>query len=146
MASRHPDLLVATDRALYHPAGPDGWSRLGWEQIAGVSWETSPGRLVVSSVAGAAPARVSVPLRRRGTWAELAEERITHTRLSRQQVMLGGQQRAVIEIRRRPVTGELRWVLVSGRDLDPGDPHLRHQIERAVTRVCADLGLAGPLP
>jgi hypothetical protein len=45
---------------------------------------------------------VVVPLRRRGTWPELAGERITHTRLIRQPVMLDRDRRAVVEIRRGP--------------------------------------------
>src|SRR5260370_1361277 len=37
MVGRDPDgghVLVATDRALHHRTGSDGWSRLGWEQIS----------------------------------------------------------------------------------------------------------------
>jgi hypothetical protein len=147
MIGHDPDggcALIATDRALHHRTGSDGWSRLGWEQITTVGWETSPCRLVITGLAGAAPRRAVVPLRHRGTWPELAEERITHTRLSRQHVMLDGHQRVVIEVRRRPVTGELRWVLVSGRSLDPGDHDLRNRIERAVTELRADLGITIP--
>ena len=147
MVGRDPDggcALVATDRALHHRAGSNGWSRLGWEQITTVGWDTSPGCLVITGLAGAAPPRTIVPLRHRGTWPELAEERITHTKLNRQPVMLGGQQRVVIEVRRRPATGELQWTLVSGRNLDPGDQNLRNQIERAVTQSCGDLGILIP--
>jgi len=145
MVGRDPDggyALVATDRALHHRTGRDGWSRLGWEQISSASWEAVPGRLVITGLTGAAPPRTIVSLRDRGTWPELAEERITHTRLNRQHVILDGRQRVVIEVRRCPGTGELRWALVSGRNLDPGDQDLRNQIERAVTRLCADLLVA----
>jgi hypothetical protein len=83
-------------------------------------------------------------MHQRGAWPELAEERITHTRLNRQHVTIDGHRRIVVEIRRRPGTGELRWVLASGRDLDPGDQHLRNGIERAVTQLCADLGITIP--
>jgi hypothetical protein len=136
--------LVATDQALHHRAGSDAWSRLGWEQITRVGWEASPGHLVVTGVTGAAPSPMIVPLRRRGTWSELAQERITHTRLVRQHVMLARNRHVVIEVRRCPATGELRWALVSGRQLDPGDQDLRNEIERAATRLCADLGLTIP--
>ena len=145
LAGRDPDggyALVATDRALHHRTGRDGWSRLGWEQLSSLSWEAAPGRLVITGLTGAAPPRTIVPLRDRGTWPELAEERITHTKLNRQHVILDGGQRVVVEVRRCPGTGELRWALVSGRNLDPGDQDLRNQIERAATRQCADLGLA----
>jgi hypothetical protein len=136
--------LVATDQALHHRTGSDAWSRLGWEQITRVGWETSPGHLVVTGVTGAAPSPMIVPLRRRGTWSELAQERITHTRLVRQQVMLDRNRHVVIEVRRCPATGELRWALVSGHGLDPGDQDLRNEIERAATWLCADLGITIP--
>ena len=145
MVGRDPDggcALVATDRALHYRTGSDGWSRLGWEQISRASWEASPGRLVITGLAGAAPPRTVVPMRQRGTWPELAQERITHTKLNRQHVLLDGGQRVVVEVRRCPGTGELRWALVSGRHLNPGDQDLRNQIDRAVTRLCADLGLS----
>jgi hypothetical protein len=105
MVGRDPDggyALVATDRALHHRAGRGGWSRLGSDQRARVGWASSPGYLVITGLAGAAPPRVVVPLRRRGTWPELAGERITHTRLIRQPVMLDRDRRAVVEIRRGP--------------------------------------------
>jgi len=136
--------LVATDRGLHHRSGRDGWSQLGWEQVTRVAWDTSADSLIVTGLANAAPMPAIVPLRRRGSWPELAQERITHTRLVRQHVMLDGQQRVVIEVRRHPVTGELRWALASGRKLDAGDQDVRRQIERAATELCADLGITLP--
>jgi hypothetical protein len=133
--------LVATGQALHHRTGRDNWSRLGWEQITGVDWETSPGQLVVTGLAGAAPPRTVLLLRHHGALLELAKERITHTRLTCQQVMLNGHGRVIIEVRRRPVTGELLWAFVSDSKLDPGDLALRDQIERAARRVHADLGI-----
>jgi len=58
--------------------------------------------------------------------------------------MIDGQQRVVVEVRRRPAIGELRWVLASSRGLDPADQDLRNRIERAVTQLCADLGITIP--
>ena len=40
--------LVATDRALHHRTGSDGWSRLGWEQISAVGWDAPASSLVVT--------------------------------------------------------------------------------------------------
>jgi hypothetical protein len=136
--------LVATDRGLYHRAGGDGWSRLGWEQISAVGWDGLTSRLVVTGLAGAAPPRTVLPLRSRGTVPELAEERITHTRLGRRQVMLGGHRRVLVEVRRRPVTGELVWVITSGSGLDLGDRQVREQIDEAVALLDADLGVTYP--
>lgn len=138
--------LVATDRALYyrpcHGTQANGWSRLGWEEVAEVGWDAVAGQLIVIGVAGqagAGPARVLVPLRRRGSVPELALERVNHTRLGRWQLVAGGTRRAVIEARRRPVTGELVWsVTCDGHR--PADQDLRARADRAIARLSAEFG------
>jgi hypothetical protein len=140
--------VVATDRALYHRAdcfgaGADGWARLGWEQIARVGWAAAAGQLILTGAAsvGAAPARIVVPLRQRGMIPELAMERVTHTRLGRWHLVVGGTSRAVIEARRRPATGELLWwVTYGGNGLDPAGPDVRARAEQAVARLRAEFG------
>jgi hypothetical protein len=140
--------LVATDRALYHrgaadPAGPGEWSRLGWEQVARVGWDPAAGLLIVTGVATLAPFRTAIPLRRRGAIAEVARERVAHTRLGRWLVPAGGTQRVLIEVRRRPVTGELLWCAVpGGSEAGPAGADLAARLDRAAARLCADLGLA----
>jgi hypothetical protein len=127
--------LVATDRALYYRSGGDGWSRLGWEEISRVGWDAAAGRLLVIAFSGAAPARIVVPLRRRGTVPELAAERVSHSRLGRWDLLVAGARRVLVEARRRPGTGELLWVVLSG-DCDAGE------IRGAIARLGADLGIA----
>jgi hypothetical protein len=126
--------LAATDRALYHRASGDGWSRLGWEEIARVGWDAAAGRLLVIALSGGAPSRIVVPLRRRGTVPELVTERVTHSRLGRWELLVAGTRRVLVEARRRPGTGELLWVVLSG-DCS-GD------VKRAIARLGADLGVA----
>lgn len=141
--------LVATDRALYHrgaarQADAGDWSRLGWEQIARVGWDPSGGLLIVAGVATVAPSRTAIPLRRRGAIPEVAQERVAHTRLGRWLVPVGGTQRVLFEVRRRPVTGELLWCAVAGggeRGRGPVDVDLGARVDRAAARLCADLGL-----
>jgi hypothetical protein len=153
MVSRDPEsecLLIATDRALHcraelgspADAGRETWSRLGWAQVTSVSWED--GYLVIASLTAHAPTRTSVPLRQPGQWPELAQDRITHTRLTRQRVLLDGGQRVLVEVRRCPATGELRWVLTASSALDRGDQNLRRQVDRAVTAMCTELGIPVP--
>ena len=158
-ADRSPDgdwALVATDRALYYRPGREtqaaGWSRLGWEEVAEVGWDAAAGQLIVIGAAGPAgagpgsrPARVLVPLRRRGSVPELALERVTHTRLGRWQLRVGGTRRAVIEARRRPGTGELVWsVTCDGHAVGDGDgtvdQALRARADRAIARLSAEFG------
>jgi hypothetical protein len=142
---RAPDggcALVATDQALYHRGGNDGWSRLGWEQVTRVGWDTAHGQLDIAGLAGMAPRRTVVPLRDRGALPELAEERITHTRLGRWHMQLPGHNRLLVEVRRRPVTGELVWTVIStGNMLDADVSEIRGQIDRAVAQIGELLGV-----
>jgi hypothetical protein len=127
--------LVATDRGLYYRADGDGWSRLGWEEIARVGWDAAAGRLLVIPLSGVAPPRIVVPLRRRGTVPELVTERMTHSRLGRWDLPVAGTRRVLVEARRRPASGELLWVVLAG-ECDAGE------LDRAVARLGADLGVA----
>lgn len=147
--------LIATDRALHHRdlAGGGSWSRLGWEQIARAGWDAAGGQLVIAGMSVTAPSRTVIPLRARGTVPEVVQERITHTRLGRWYLPAAGTRRVLIEARRRPVTGELLWFVAAdaaahdhfvvadadGHDHDSCDTG--RQVERAIARLCADLGL-----
>ena len=152
--SRHADggcALVATDRALYHRTGADGWTRLGWEQISRVGWDAAAMRLVIIGLPGVAPPRTVVPLHRRGSVPELATDRVTHTKLGRWHLLVAGTHRVLVEARRRPATGELQWVVISGPDAgagvgagsgsDDGDDGIGRHVERAIARLGADAGL-----
>jgi hypothetical protein len=146
--------LVASDRALYHRNEDLGWSRLGWEQITRVSWDAAAKQLVISGLDGLAPARTVVPLRDRGTVPELAQERTTHTRLGRWQLRLPGDHSVLVEVRRRPRTGELVWAVISASDGlnghgDGAAADATADIALAVTRLGERLGVcdpAGPEP
>jgi hypothetical protein len=157
--------LVATDRALCYRADRtdgDDWLRLGWERVIAANWARADGgvleeggadgRLVVAILSGSDPAagsghyRVVIPVRRRGTVPEVAAERVTHARLGRWPVPLPDGSVALIEVRRRPVTGVLLWaVFMDGTGPGPDDHHVRARIEAAIGRLRADLGLA-PVP
>ena len=133
--------LVATDRALHRRAGADGWSRLGWELITRVRWDRTDGRLVITGLPGIAPPRTVVPLRDRGVLPELAEERISYTRLGCWTVNFDGQRHVPAEARRRPVTGELLWVISPPGGLDLRDRDVRDQIGEAIAQLRDDLGI-----
>lgn len=132
--------LVASDRALHHANGGQGWSRLGWEQISRVSWDAAAGQLLIFGLNGLAPSRTAVPLRDRGTLPELAQERTTHTRLGRWQLRLADHS-VLVEVRRRPVTGELVWAVISASDgLDSLGAHATADIAQAVAGLGEHLG------
>ena len=135
-------VLVATDRALHHRTGDNGWSRLGWEQITRVSWDTAAGSLVIAGRTSAVPGRIVLPLRERGTMPELVLERVTHTRLGCWHVPLADDRHILIEARRRPAAGELLWLVnCDDSGLDLSSDGTRGQIEHAIARLSEDLGV-----
>ena len=90
-----------------------------------------------------------MPLYRRGSVPELAADRVTHTKLGRWHLLVAGTHRVLVEARRRPATGELLWVVVSGPDgvagagsgSGDGDDGIGRHVERAIARLGADVGL-----
>ena len=135
--------LIATTGALHRRAGTDGWSRLGWELITEVSWDPAAGRLTIYDLGGVAPGRTAVRLRDRGAIPELAEERISYTRLGSWALSLDGR-RVLAEARRRPATGELLWIVSSPGGLNLGDADVRQQVNEAVTQLREELGISRP--
>jgi hypothetical protein len=126
--------VVATARALYHRGTDEGWSRIGWERMTRIGWDAAAGRLVIVGCPGLAPVRTALPLRECGTLPELAAERIAHTRLGSWRLPLDGDgdRSFLVEARRRPVTGELLWVV----SRDSGG-----QAKRAITRLASEFGV-----
>jgi len=141
-------VLAASDRALYHRGDGAGWSRRGWERVSTVDWEPAGRRLVITSMDGASLdgtvyVQAAVPLRERGHLPEIALERITHTRLGSWEVTLPGGHAVVVAARRRPVTDELLWfVFTAASDLSLSGSERQAQVERAVSRLATELGLA----
>ena len=97
--------------------------------------------MIITGPADAGSPRTVVPLRQRGAVPELVMERVTNTRLGQWQLLAGGTRRALIEARRRPVTGEVLWsVTPAGDGHGPADPDIRARAERAIARLSAELG------
>jgi hypothetical protein len=148
LTARDPEgnhVLIATDRALHHRDG--GWSRSGWEQVAAIGWDSEAERLIISALSSAdgadsslTPHRTSMSLRERGVVLDLANERITHSRLGRWPVPLPDGTQVIAEARRRPVTGELSWIVIPN-----GTAPTRAQLSTALARLSAELGFAPQL-
>lgn len=137
--------LVASDRALYHRSAGLLWSRLGWEQIIRVSWDAGAGQLIISGLDGLVPWRTAVRVRDRGTVPELAQERITHTRLVRWHLRLAGNHSVLVEVRRRLGTGELVWAVISASGgLDSLGADATASVARAVAGLGEHLGVREP--
>lgn len=166
IASGQP-CLALSDRALYYrgngsddrDGGDAGWTRLGWERVVRVGWDPA-GRLVFDTAvpyAGARDAiapdyvvprtrhvRVSVPVQAKGSVPEIAMERAGHTRLGTRRVTFPGGGQMRVEARRRPVTGELLWLVVPEAGTpDLSDSELRQQAAPVLARLSAEFGLPG---
>jgi hypothetical protein len=136
--------LVVTERALYRRDDGNAWRRQGWERISAVDWDAAGRRVVFTGLTdiGLGPQQSVLALRERGCLIELASERITHTRLGRWPLMLPGGEPAVVEARRRPVTGELLWLVhMDGICWDIRDHVVHASITTAIARLGADLGI-----
>jgi hypothetical protein len=141
--------LVATERAFYHRDDGNNWRRQGWERVSAVDWDAVGRRLVFTSLTdiGLGPQRGVLALRDHDRLVELASERITHTRLGRWPLVLPGGEPAIVEARRRPVTGELLWLIhLDGICWDIRDRTVHASITRAIAGLGAALGIPVQAP
>jgi hypothetical protein len=176
----HP--IVATTHALYHyPAAdmapgrhfrgkvhphagehpiPPGWRRLGWEEIAKVSWDSVrhvltvtglPGRRAVAALGP--DAAIDLYLVRRSRLVDLARDRVASTLVVSRRIPVAEGGTVLVTARRRPGSAVVTWVVFSGNGSgpnggDPGgngngnhaDPYLvRAQVQEAIRTLRAEL-------
>jgi hypothetical protein len=176
----HP--IVATTHALYHYPGPDvapgrhfhgkvhphagahpippGWRRLGWEEIAKVSWDSVrhvltvtglPGRRAVAALGP--DAAIDLYLVRRSRLVDLARDRVAATLVVSRRIPVAEGGTVLVTARRRPGSAVVTWVVFSGNGSgpnggDPGgngngnhaDPYLvRAQVQEAIRTLRAEL-------
>lgn len=163
----HP--IVATTHALYHYPGPDvapgrhfhgkvhphagahpippGWRRLGWEEIAKVSWDSVrlvltatglPGRRAVAALGPAAA--IDLYLVRRSRLVDLARDRVAATLVVSRRVPVAEGGTVLVTGRRRPGSTTVTWVVFSGTNGTGPDPYLvRAQVQEAIRALRAEL-------
>ena len=179
----HP--IVATTHALYHYPGPDvapgrhfhgkvhphtgehpippGWRRLGWDEIAKVSWDSVrhvltvhglPGRRAVAALGP--EAAFDLYLARRSSLVDLARDRVGATLVVSRRIPVAAGGTVLVTGRRRPGSTAVTWVVFSGRngnggghtgahhlpDEDGADPYfVRAQVQEAIRSLRAELRL-----
>ncbi|MFL6052069.1 MAG: hypothetical protein ACJ72W_04000 [Actinoallomurus sp.] len=126
---------VATDRALYLP-GAEESIRLPWERVEQATWQD--GVLVVREVGGR---RHTVRLSEPGSVPEAVRERVTATVVVSTHVKLPAGGVRIVGRRPPRAEGDLRWTFVFDRGLDPADPSLLAQAERALEEIRRQTGL-----
>jgi hypothetical protein len=145
-----PGYLVATDVALYRPSFHDeGYTRLGWDEIATASWGREDNTLRVVETARpdqAWTARLDDP----GYLPETVRERVMSTIVVNQHVRLRDRQGVRITARRPASrqrlsvvdapTPALRWDMRFDPELDvEGDPLLRVEADAALESLRRDV-------
>ncbi len=77
---------------------------------------------------------------------ELASERVTWTILADAPVLSRGRVRGRLTARRRPGSGEVRWVFTLRDATAAGDPALRPRVSEAIAALEAELGFRSGRP
>jgi hypothetical protein len=134
-ATRAGSAVVATNGALYVPAGEEFW-RLPWEQVDWAGWKD--GWLHVRRTGGE---ERHIRLDEAGSVPEVVRDRVTATVVaSRHFALPGGGVRIV---GRRPARGEgeLSWSFVFDAGMDADDPGLQALAEQGLAEFRAQMGL-----
>jgi hypothetical protein len=133
-------VVVCTDHAIYWPD-----ERVPWDLVVRGSWFEEFLDLVVQEAPGARsrqvrlrfddPGKVPAVVRERVQWTVVASHRITLEHPD------GRTGSAMLNARRSPSTGEIRWGVVFDSGIDARDPKWRAVADRALAGLREQLGI-----
>ena len=145
-----------------HPIVPV-WYRLGWDEIAKVSWDSLRNVLTVTGLPGrrtvatlGPDAALDLYLSRRGRMVDLARDRVAATLVVSRRIPVAAGGTVLVTGRRRPGSNVVTWVVFSGLngnggghagehhfpEEDGADPYLvRAQVQAAIRSLRAELRL-----
>lgn len=124
-------LVVATERALRHQT-TGGWSRLGWEQVARITWDDDRRTLAVTDAASGRAAEIGLHAADGSRMADLARERVGSTVLLTRLVPLTGHSPVRVTARRHPGTERILWQVSLGNGSHDRRPELRSEVAAAI--------------
>lgn len=130
--------LVATDRALWLPAGA-AWRRLGWESVDRAGWDAEEALLTVVED-GSATLPHKVRVQQPGALVEVVRERVSAVIVWSRHCMLAGRRGVRVVGRRPPGEQRIRWAAVLDAGLDITDPEVRAQVDAEVAAARAEIG------
>jgi hypothetical protein len=133
-------LVVATERALRHQT-TGGWSRLGWEQVARVTWGDDRRTLAVTDVVSGRAAKIGLHAADGTRIADLARERVGSTVLLTELVPLTGHSPVRVTARRHPGTDQILWQVSLGNGSHARNPELRSKVVAAIAELRAHVGV-----
>ncbi|GAA4801773.1 hypothetical protein ACFQ0K_13380 [Nocardioides caeni] len=129
--------VAGTRDALYLP------HRVPWEQVATATWDEEAGALRVVEVGrfGAEQPVHLLPMRDAGRLLQLVRERVTASMALQRHVPLADGRAIRVIARRSPGGhGDIAWFVDYDDGLDPADPAVLEQVERALASAQDELG------
>ena len=133
--------VVATTVAIYLGGRRDAWRRLGWVELASVSWQPRPGVLHLVGLAGPEAYQVRLAGTARPRLVALALEQFAASVLISVPVWLDGGRTAAVTARRVPGSREVTWVVRLRDRADAEDPEVHGRVAAAIRQIRAETGL-----
>jgi hypothetical protein len=135
------DTVVAcTDLAIHVP----GEGRIPWDAVVRGAWSQEFLDLVVQDAPGARGRQLRLRFAEPGQVPGVFRERVQWTVVASHQADLqhpdGSMGTAMLNARRSPQSGEVRWAVVFGAGIDPSDPGWRSAADRALADLRDQLG------
>lgn len=135
--SGHEATVVGGTRdALYLP------DRVPWEQVATATWDDDERvlRVVVLAPFGEPQPIHLLPLREPGRLLQLVRERVTASMALQRHVPVGAGAIRVVARRAPSGRGEVVWLVDYDAAVDPADPSVAEQVQRALVAAQDELG------
>jgi hypothetical protein len=126
------------------PAGPEGTTRIPWEQVEHADWDRDSERLRVLEVGefGQIRPQHTFAIEEPEQLLPLVRERVTASVVLQRRVVLGGRTGFFVIARRPPSgTGEITWAYEFDPGVDPDDPEVRAAAEQGLRLAAEELGL-----
>ena len=144
----HPDVVpdqpdVVQDQP-DDPTAP-GATRVPWDLVVRGAWSEEFLDLVVQSHPGGPTRQVRLRFSAPGNVPAVVKERVQWTVVASQSVELthpsGRSGSAMLNARRSPATGEVRWAVVFGQGIDAADPAWRAAADAVLADLRSQLGV-----
>jgi len=133
-------VVACTDLAIHVPEQ----GRIPWDLVVRGAWSGEFLDLVVQMAPGQRARQLRLRFEEPGQVPGVVRERVQWTVVASQRVELrhpGGEVgAAMLNARRSPSSGEVRWAVVFDPGLDPGDPGWRSAADRALADLRQRLG------
>lgn len=134
-------VVVCTKEALHVP----DVGRLAWDQVIRGAWSDEFLDVVYQPASGTGRAEVRLRFEAPANVPAVVRERVEWTVLASQAVTLrhpdGRSASAVLNARRSPETGDVRWAVVFGAGADPADPQWRAAADQSLAELRDQLGI-----